>query len=339
MLVMLVMAVVAVVVVMTVNLGRFMYDFKKKVIAKLVGFLSREEKCFLDKAIHQNSSELDTLYSEPVHYFYWENQIDSWGVMPSPVRPSHEEIESYARLLENKNTGNALILGSTPELRDLLAKRPSANVHLADFTCRMPLAMLKHTQNVDAEKEIWVKANWLNLPFPEKFFDVILGDLALQQFTPELEGTFLQKISSLLKPEGIFILRAHFLEKAMQSKDAYSIMQDVLSRNLTNYGKFISLKLNILWLFADPENRNLHRLVSAEHFDRFVKSRDIEDPIVKRVRDALIADKDSYRSWSPPTEEVLMKKISSVFTINEILTAGDYEESRVYPIFSLTPRN
>ena len=315
-----------------------MDNFKKKAITKLIGLLSHEEKRFLDRVIHQNFLERDALRSEHAQCFYWENQIDSWGAMPSPVRPSRVEMESYARLLENNNMGNALILGSTPELRDTLAKRSLVSVHLADFTYRMPLAMLKHTQYVDAEKEIWVKSNWLSLPFSEQFFDIILGDLVLQQFTPELEGAFLQKISSLLKPEGIFILRSHFLEKAMQSGDMYSIVQDVLSRDLTNYGKFISLKLNILWLFADPENRNLHRLVSAEHFDRFVKSRDIEDPIVKRVRDALIADKDSYRSWSPPTEEVLMKKISSVFTINEILTAGDYEESRVYPIFSLTPR-
>ncbi len=308
----------------------------KKILTKLVYFLSKDEIYVIDALIHARLTERTPNYQEHLHFFYWENQVDSWGNMPSPVRPSQNDVEIYQSFMPPEcKEERILILGSTPELRDLAAQRPDAKVYIADFSYRMPLEMLKFTKHVDPKKEKWMRDNWFDLPFPENFFDIILGDLVLQQFPPELEPVLLKKMHSLLKKDGLFIGRFHFLDKASCSGTIADTVREITNSNLTNRERFILLKIRIVWLFTDLIRRELNRPVSAKKFDEYVKNNSIQDPILLEVRDSLIADQNSYRHYSVPEEKELIKILSRYFTIVDRGTSDDYVKSEIYSVFSL----
>lgn len=321
-----------------------MNNYIHKILSELVKILSFNELRVLDRKIHLAMPRFSNgFYQEHWHYFYWENQIDFWHMVPNPIRPSREDILIYKDLISEyvKRNGpvrKILLLGSTPELRDLLSELPEASVYLADFSFRMPIGMLKFTAKADPLKEIWIKANWLELPFPENFFDIILGDLILQQFPPEIEPIFLEKMRFFLKEAGFFIGRFHFLDEKMRQEDISDVIKRTLAAKMSDEEKFILLKLRILWLFADPKKRKLNREQSAMEFKKFVEIHKIGNPVVEKALGATLADKDSDRNWSPPTESDLKEILQKSFTITDSKIASDYEDAIYYPIFNLSPK-
>src|SRR3989344_2055774 len=193
-------------------------NFVKKLARKVLGaiptLLNAEAIRILDAVIHGSRFGQSNIYPEHQHYMYWERQSYFWDKVACPVRPSKGDIEIYSNFLKRKSQKNSiLILGSTPEVRDLVSKETNAKIYVADFSYNMPSAMLRFTQEVDVLKETWIKSNWLELPFPTKFFDVVLGDVVLHQVTPILEPTLLKKIKYLLKDDGLFITRLFFLDE------------------------------------------------------------------------------------------------------------------------------
>lgn len=308
----------------------------KKIIASFVALLSHREVRFLDRLLHQSILERHASYAEHLHYFYWENQTDLWGTLASPVRPSKGDVAVYERFLSRLPTkGRVLLLGSTPELRDLLAGLRDVKVHLADFSYRMPLAMLSYTANVDPAREIWIKANWLELPLPEGSFDAILGDLVLQQFPPELERSFLGTMARLLAPHGRFLGRFHFLHENMKTLTLEEIVSAVLDGKGDEEQKIVLLKLHTLWRYAEPERRKLNRDTSAREFERFVRASGLRNKIVERALASVLADRTSYRSWSPPAEDELERILTSAFRIEERALSSDYVDAAYYPLFLL----
>lgn len=293
----------------------------------------------LDKLIHYSTMGRTSSYAEHLHYFYWDNRISSWDQTPIPVRPSRDEIEIYREFLQKQQSkGRILILGSTPELRDLAARETNAVVYLADFSYRAPFETLKFTKYVDPSKEKWIKDNWLELPFPPNFFDLIVGDLVLQQFPPALESTFLEKMRSFLRSNGAFIGRFHFLDKRVQQGNIGEIVQRTLRSRVDEQQKFFQLKLRIVWLFADLERRIWRRQLAAKKFNEFLLDSTAQQPLLLRVRDSLADESDSFQSWSCPTEEKLITILSPFFLIEDKKTASDYEDAEYYPLFLLSPR-
>ena len=311
----------------------------KRVLKKFVYFLSKDDMRMVDAMIHARLMERTPSYQEHFHYSYWENQIDSWDGMPSPIRPSRGDMEIYQSFLppESKEE-HILILGSTPELRDLAAQRSDAKIYVADFSYRMPLAMLPFTMFVDPMREKWIKDNWLELSFPENFFDIILGDLALQQFPPELESVLLKKTQAILKKEGVFIGRFQFLDKISCSGTIPDIVEKIINSKLTNRARFVLLTRHIVWLFTDLVKRESNRPISAKKFDEYVKKNSINNPILLKVRDSLMAGQNSYQNYSVPEEKELMTILSQYFIIADRKVSNDYEKSEIYPIFSLKPK-
>lgn len=141
----------------------------------------------------------------------WQRFAKNWQRLTSPARPSQREIkiyENFAKSFLMKKNVKVLILGATPEIRDMLAKYKNIQVVLVDINLDMALAMTSlMRQKKVAEKEIWLRANWLSAPLPQKYFDVIFGDFVLGNVPFKLQAQFLNNIKSWLKSGGYFITR------------------------------------------------------------------------------------------------------------------------------------
>jgi len=310
----------------------------KGILSRINRFLLLTEERMLGKLLRiQNYSGV---YDEGHHKQYWNKTADFWDVTPIPVRPSGNTVEIYRRFFQKNAKGGGdqkiLILGSTPELRDLLAEETSAKIYVADFSDQMPQAMLRFTKRVDPQKEEWVKANWLDLPFPEQFFDVILGDLVLQQFPPENEPIFLEKVRGLLKADGVFISRFQFLDKTYYNEgNLAGVIQKTFDRTLGDRQTINLLKLRILWSCANSKKRLLNRRIAIEKLTEYIKESNPNNPHLREVLKLLLSEKDSLRNWSPPEEKELTEILSQCFAISDLKVASDHEDARYFPVVLL----
>jgi hypothetical protein len=130
-----------------------------------------------------------------------------WAKTLPPARPAKEDIMVYRKLFNQykSKTGKTklLILGATPELRDLAASL-KFDVTVADFNIEMIKALtpLRKTKS----KEKFVVSFWQKIPIKDHY-DIITGDVAVNMLDKKDIPVLLKRISDLLVPGGCFIHR------------------------------------------------------------------------------------------------------------------------------------
>ena len=110
-----------------------------------------------------------------------------------------------ARRFQSTAPVKALVLGATPELRDLLAA-VGAEVTVVDSNDVMVQAMTRLRRT--ATPETTVVADWLEfLPTTPASFDLILSDFTQGNIEPSDQVRFYECIAHALTPKGLFIDR------------------------------------------------------------------------------------------------------------------------------------
>jgi len=196
----------------------------------------------------------------------WKKMADSWKLFTPPWHPSVDNITLYKKLLDRTIKGvenpKILILGATPEIRDMLADYKNIEVVLADITMEMILAMNELVKKENFSNEIWVKSDWLKMPLEKDYFDIIFGDYVISQLPEELTNTFLSKIKSLLKTNGRFVPRAVFfdeetaldfdeiIEKFNDKEENYQSITDIASYCFV--GKTTTTRRGNCYIFSLP---------------------------------------------------------------------------------------
>ncbi|MEK7118511.1 MAG: methyltransferase domain-containing protein [Patescibacteria group bacterium] len=273
------------------------------------------------------------------YHAYWKNMVGLWQKTPIPIRPSFGDRALYREFLEKKGQcENILILGSTPELRDLAAQKGGAQIHVADFSRAMLAGMLRYTEIADKAKEVWVEENWLKLSLPKNSFDVILGDLVLQQVSPPFELELLGKIRSLLSDGGVFVGRFQFLDTGTATVKPDDIISRALIDPLPDDQKIVPLRMRLLWHCADPKKRAFDRIRAALLIDEFTKKHNIKSALLEHTMKNILDKGEIFRNWSPPDEATLTKLLLRHFRIIEKKHADDYEDALRFPVFVLGKR-
>ncbi len=135
---------------------------------------------------------------------------EMWKRQLHPGRISSYSVKVYGKYLKGfigrKKGAKVLLLGSTPELRDLLSKH-NCQTTVIDINFGMILGMRK-LMRVKNPDEILVKSNWLTAPLKNNYYDFVLGDAALQMVGKDKIPALLKKINELLKPSGILIAQS-----------------------------------------------------------------------------------------------------------------------------------
>lgn len=108
-----------------------------------------------------------------------------------------------------------MILGATPEFRDMLAKYP-VNVILLDVNLEMKKAMDSLLAR-KPKKEKFIKANWLKMPFSDNYFDIVMGDTPHHNIKGKTYRKFFSQIRRVLKLDGYFLLSSWFFNKSQKN--------------------------------------------------------------------------------------------------------------------------
>lgn len=204
----------------------------------------------------------------------WQRFARKWQKITSPGRPTPAEISIYkdfAKLNLRKGC-RVLVLGATPEIRDMLAKYRNVQIILVDINLDMILAMTSlMRQKRVAEKEIWIRSNWLSAPLPKNYFDVIYGDFVLGNMPFKLQAQFLNNIRNWLKPNGYFITRCEGFSSHYKTFSISELCE--LFKNKPINQKTINLFWEIgVWL-TDSVNRDrkIRPLVFYKRLKNYLK--------------------------------------------------------------------
>ena len=140
------------------------------------------------------------------NYQRYSKFVEDWKKARFPARPSEEEMPIFDNLMQGYIGKKLLILGSTPEFRDLGFKL-KLNVTCADINTDM-LEGMKQLMQFPNNNEALVKCDWLNMPFENKTFDLVFAEQSINIIEVKHFGKFLNEVKRVMKDDGKFVLKS-----------------------------------------------------------------------------------------------------------------------------------
>jgi len=284
------------------------------------------------------------------HQKRWQKMGKMWQEFTEPGRPSKNDIFNYNLLvgavLKGKKNPKVIVLGSTPEIRDMLYKYSiiqGAEVICVDMTVDMYKAMSQLTENKN-KKERFIKANWIDTKLPSKTADVIIGDYVICNLSDEYQDLFLNEMKRLLSNNGYFITRSMFMGNSPKFKKAEDIFKKYVDKVLNQE---LSIKQAVNWaaedLIWDSWFKNKEQKQSLKYFEKEInllkgkfKNDSIEGEIFDRFLNTWWHMKDKY--WTVHLEKDGEEYINKCFTIERTLYSNDHNLTKVSPIYLLKPK-
>lgn len=167
-----------------------------------------------------------------------------WQMYVEPSRPDRRDIYYYNQLVKialgKKREARVVILGATPEIRDMLYKyylTHKIKVICVDMMPEMYQAMTELvTLKIPNEK--FIHSDWLKMKFPKNSIDLFIGDLVIGNLpTKENRIKFLEIINRFLKKDGYFITRHWWATQKSKIKNIkthlFKYVPKVMSEELT----------------------------------------------------------------------------------------------------------
>lgn len=160
----------------------------------------------------------------------WVEYLELWPFWGPPARPGSFDLKVWEKYVdklkkENKNI-RALVLGATPEIRDLLAERYISTVVL-DVNAGMVNGLGKLMKYKKRKKERIIINNWLNVSklFPKNHFDLVMGHSVFNNLPWNLYPKLAQGIKKVLNKDGYFLIVSPItrLEDIISPKEIVSL--------------------------------------------------------------------------------------------------------------------
>ena len=267
------------------------------------------------------------------NYLNWHlKHAKAWQNMPSPARPSLGELAIFGKYLLNLHDKkptklHVLILGSTPEFRDM------CNKSFCDVTCidinepiYKALTLLQKSPN---NRERLIHANWLTFNIPEKF-DIIFGDAVTAMFPLKYYRKFFRNMSHHLVSDGRLILRVPY-----QNNDC-NIQPDQVLQCFRNLDKKAGINIY-------TATYNFFAMYYLDKLQSNISLTYLYERIKELRRDNIISENEFQKlrpyyenltlELSYPTEEYLNSTFRKYFSILAKEFSLDYLTSFSNPVY------
>ena len=237
----------------------------------------------------------------------WKERAKRWKGYSYPGRPSKRACVEYKKFVKEcvgrKKTFQALVLGATPEVRDLLHEL-GAKVMIIDINLEMILAMTELVKH-STDDETIVRGDWTNMPFGNNQFDVVLGDLVLPNVPPHLHKKFLKEIQRVLKPQGCFITK-HWLVPENYNKTFEEVLD--MYEQMPAYKNMSTEMFNhLLAVIWDKKTKRCDISLIRKYMERYKKRNLWKHPSQKVSK----MFEDTWNQWAP------MDKVWAYYTEKE----------------------
>jgi spermidine synthase len=159
----------------------------------------------------------------------------------SITRPGSSELSFFEECLENlrrqRSDARILILGSSPELRELAAKM---NIHTT--VVANDLEVIERTSKLMSKKnkaEEWLEGDIIQLPLRKASFDMIFGDHIMSNVAPFNNEKFYERMKEILKNDGSVVIRSLVFSKTVKSFESrVSKYFNIVDKKFTKEGVF-----------------------------------------------------------------------------------------------------
>lgn len=270
----------------------------------------------------------------------WNINGKKWEKIGPPWRPSKGDLKNYHHLSRSKFRGTILILGSTPEIRDLIARnhKTGKNPVLVDMNLSMLEKMSHFLVDAKPENETWIVADWCDAPFSHGYFDLILADMTWWVISVKKQKVLAKKIATWLKPDGKFISRVRVLDYKRHQSKAENVVADHLQllREKIYPTNLIrdSLVSFLHDITTDRKNKRIRRKETKRQLLRFSKTagRIVEKKFLEEATKWLTG-----ADWTSQTMEEIFETTKKYLIPQKICHAYDYD-STGYPIIEFRKR-
>lgn len=151
---------------------------------------------------------------------YTEHKIKEWSKdyksfivtqrKNSPMAPSGKVLrihrDNLSRIVRRFKAPKMLVLGVTPELRDL-GLRMGFEVTAVDINMNMINKMNELVEIKNREKEIIIKGGWLDVPLRKNSFHCVVCDVSFNNLTLRDFPRLFKKLQTILAPGGCVSLK------------------------------------------------------------------------------------------------------------------------------------
>lgn len=284
----------------------------------------------------------------------WNTWASQWKLFTEPFRPSKQDMSIYASLINAHiqaiNNPTIVILGSTPELRDLCiaySLQYDARILCVEMMKDIYYAF-KQLMNTDNQNEQLIEKNWLNMNLPEKSVDIVVGDLTDGNINHEFKSMYYKQIHKSLKETGMYIARTALYK----SQDIINpiLTSDQISKQFKIYLSYILLgKISILqaanWLAGElalySYYKNSNKKLSLSFYEKELiemKKENQSDKLSIKILDVLnqVLNPIKDKIWDYTSWDETMERLSEYFNNIQYEYSHDYPASNTVPILSMT---
>lgn len=266
----------------------------------------------------------------------WQQFAQQWALYGPPQRPSLSEISVFSQLLKDLPThSKGLVLGSTPELRDLLHNL-DVEVTVVDIQPQV-IKILRDFMHHQDKKENEVEASWLKTPFADGEFDIIVGDWIFGNIPFAEQDNLAKELHRILKNGGYFIHRHHYFYQPRKK------ITDILAeyKDLKKINEHF-LAFDLVLLSTTPQNSYIQspRVVKEELQQHIKKSAGEIKILLQKFHDVLHQQlpRDDKLWWYGPRAEMEMI-FSKYFQIEKVGRGNDHKFVDICPIYFLRKGN
>ena len=275
----------------------------------------------------------------------------SWGDMkivearskrgPGTSAPIEEELEIYEEFFKiaigNKKKTRNLVLGGTPELRDLALKYGSETIAV-DISPKLLLALTNVMEHKNEDNNKFMIGDWLDMGkfLQRNSFDIILADLSINNIPFEKWESLFNTLKKLLKKKGYFIIRHINYNQSKKFKDYKKIIDDFNSGKNTLLGLVFECGF-CTGLSQKAYNTNKKEFVWKSVIDELNILRDMLDKKDAVNFDNLTAHA-KYHTSIATSEKEFHKLIRKYFWIKKIGIINKLVFSHYMPIYLLRTR-
>jgi len=131
--------------------------------------------------------------------------------MTKPTDPEISFFESRLKEIAGKHEPRILIIGCSPEIRELAAKLKIKTTVVANDleVIERTTKLMKRRNN----KEEWLEGSITELPLKKESFDAIFGDHILSNVSPFNREVFYERMKEILKKDGFVVMRSVVFKK------------------------------------------------------------------------------------------------------------------------------
>ena len=135
----------------------------------------------------------------------WD-RMESWELVLPPSRPSQQHLDWFRMQVDGLGADDPIaILGSTPELRDMLALRGFRDVYVLERNVAFLKRMNRLRVTMSPETETVLEGDWMQtLPNCPARFAAVLSDLTSGNVPYSKQSEFYSLIAESLQPGGMF---------------------------------------------------------------------------------------------------------------------------------------